>query len=129
LTHTYYLYRGAGQNSHYRAQFERQLATSPAVPPMVSVKLAKFFETPCLGLMGQVLDRRTLVRYVANKCGGAHYSGSRAKFDDIDNRLTDLGQLLQIEGHGLSAVFLETLGTAWLLLQSPEVVQLRRALR
>lgn len=129
LTRAFYLYREPGLNSPHRSQYERQRLASPDVAPTTSLKFSKFLKAPCLGLMGKVLDRQTLVRYVANKCGGAHYSGARDKFDDIDNRLTDVGQALQVRDGALSAVFLETLGTAWLLLRSPDVVALREKLR
>lgn len=129
LMRAFYLYREPGRDSPHRAQFERQMAASPDVAPKVSLKFSKFLRAPCLGLMGKVLDRQTLVRYVANKCGGTHYSGGRDKFDDIDNRLTDIGHALQVEDRALSAVFLEALGTAWLLLQSPGVGALREKLR
>ncbi len=68
------------------------------------------------------------MRYVANKCGGAHHHDNAAKFDDIDLRLTRLGHILHLNGEGLSAVFLETLGTAWFLLNAPSVQQLRTIL-
>lgn len=128
LTRPFYLYREPGLHSPYRPQFEEQVRASPAAPPTASLKLSKFLAAPCLSLNGQVVDRQTLVRYVANKCGGAHYSGSRQRFSDIDNHLTDIGHVLEVRGHKLSAVFLETLGTAWLLLQSGGVIALRKML-
>lgn len=128
LTKAFYFYRGAGPTSPHRAQFERLLDESPETPPMVALKLAKFFASPCLGLHGEILSRERLVRYVANKCGGAHHHDNRDKFETIDEQLTDIGQAIQMRGDQLSAVFLETLGTAWLLLQSSGVSALRKAL-
>jgi hypothetical protein len=51
------------------------------------------------------------------------------KFDRIDERLTKVGHAVQLNGDGVSAVFLETLGTAWFLLSAPSVIELRAALR
>jgi hypothetical protein len=127
-TEAYYAYRASGSHSPFRRQFEQNVKASPKHPPMTKLKLTKFLGTPCLGFAGEILNRETLVRYVANKCGGAHHHRSRAKFDAIDNRLTNVGHSLQLRGDGLSAVFMETLGTAWFLLQSPGIVDLRRAL-
>jgi hypothetical protein len=124
----YYAYRASGPHSQFRRQYEANLSASPPHPPVVRLKLSKFLSTPCLAFAGAILSRETLVRYVANKCGGAHHHGSRLKFDAIDDQLTNVGHSLQIGGTGLSVVFLETLGTAWFLLKSPGVVALRAAL-
>lgn len=121
----YYSYRYSGPASAHRSQFEANRESSPKQPTMKKLKLSKFLATPCLVFACEVIDRATLVRYVANKCGGAHHHASRAKFDAIDNRLTDLGNSLKLNGSGLSVVFMEVLGTAWLLLQSPGVGALR----
>lgn len=128
LMPSYYLYREPGLNSMYRRQFEDNVRSSPRHPPTIRLKLNKFLATPCLALTGRTVDRSTLVRYVANRCGGAHHHASRAGFTDIDHRLTDIGSVLKLGGNGISAVFLEILGTSWFLLQSPEVKELRTAL-
>jgi hypothetical protein len=114
-----YSYREPGPNSPHRAQFEQQVAASPRDHVFRDFKLTKFTALPCLGLLGKVLDREMTVRYVANKCGGAHHSDDRTGFDEIDRRLTEIGSALHV--NGVSAVFLETLGTAALLMQAPAV--------
>lgn len=95
---------------------------------MMMLKHTKFFATPCLGFAGEIVNRATLVRYVANKCGGTHHHSSRTKFDAIENRLTDIGHGLRVRGEDMSVVFMETLGTAWFLLKSPGITALRKAL-
>lgn len=128
LMPAYYLYRESGPQSIHRSLFEENLRSSPKHPAIIRLKLNQFLATPCLALMGRTVNRSTLIRYVANRCGGAHYHGSRQAFTDIDNRLTDIGRVIKLGGDGLSTVFLEVLGTAWLLLQSQEVKDLRDAL-
>ncbi|MBY4616145.1 hypothetical protein [Rhizobium redzepovicii] len=128
VTEAYYAYRASGPQSPHRRQFEENLKTSPRSPSVKTLKYTKFLATPCLGFAGEIVDRATLIRYVANKCGGAHHHSSRTKFDTIDNRLTDIGHGLRVRGDGMSVVFMETLGTAWFLLQSPGVTALRTAL-
>ncbi|RLP23990.1 hypothetical protein [Mesorhizobium sp. YM1C-6-2] len=128
LTDTYYAYRDPGLRSPHRLQYEENVKASPKNPPMISVKLTRFLATPCLALAGEIIDRAELIRYVANKCGGAHHHRSRSKFNHIQTRLTDVGHALLLRGDGLSVVFMETIGTAWFLLQSPGVVELRHAL-
>ncbi|WP_158665200.1 hypothetical protein [Ensifer adhaerens] len=128
VTEAYYAYRASGRESPHRQQFEENVKASPSRPPVIALKFTKFLATPCLGFAGEIVDRATLIRYVANRCGGAHHHSSRTKFDAIDNRLTDVGRGLRVRGDGMSVVFMETLGTAWLLLQSPGVTALRHAL-
>jgi hypothetical protein len=127
-TEAFYVYRASGPNSPHHRQFEQNMRASPRTTPMKTFKYTKFLSTPCLGFAGEIVDRATLVRYVANKCGGAHHHSSRAKFDALENRLTDVGHGLRVRGDGMSVVFMETLGTAWFLLQSPGVIALRHAL-
>lgn len=128
VTEAYYAYRASGRESPHRRQFEENVKASPRSPPVKTLKYTKFLTTPCLGFAGEIVDRATLIRYVANRCGGAHHHSSRTKFDAIDNRLTDVGHGLRVRGDGMSAVFMETLGTSWFLLQSPGVTALRNAL-
>jgi hypothetical protein len=125
----HYCYREPGIRSPHRSQFERQISASPDTHPLSKVKLGRFGQLPCLTFVGKVLKREETVRYVANKCGGAHHSDDMAKFDEIDHHLTKVGHILRVGGDGLSSVFLETLGTAWFLLNAPAVVDLRTALR
>jgi hypothetical protein len=70
----------------------------------------------------------TFSMYVAKKCGGADHHDDIAKLYEIDRRLTTVGHILRANGNGLSAVFLETLGTAWFLLNALSVAALRTTL-
>lgn len=128
VTEAYYAYRAPGPESPHRRQFEENVKASPRSPPVRPLKYTKFLKTPCLGLAGEIVDRSTLIRYVANRCGGAHYHSSRTRFDAIENSMTDIGNGLRVRGDGMSVVFMETLGTSWFLLQSPGVSALRNAL-
>ncbi|AZO17344.1 hypothetical protein EJ069_23065 [Mesorhizobium sp. M2A.F.Ca.ET.043.05.1.1] len=92
------------------------------------IKLSKFLLQPCLGLVGLTVSRNATIRYVANKCGGAHHHDDLAGFNELDMRLTHVGHALRVNGDNISAVFLETLGTASLLLASNSIMNLRRAL-
>ncbi|WP_027554630.1 hypothetical protein [Bradyrhizobium sp. Cp5.3] len=121
-----YSYREPGLKSPFRTQFEQQVAASPRKHAFRDFKLTKFTALPCLGLLGKVLGREETVRYVANKCGGAHHSDDTNSFDEIEQRLTDVGHALHASG--VSAVFLETLGTAALLMAAPAVQDLRSIL-
>ncbi|WP_334162657.1 hypothetical protein [Phenylobacterium sp.] len=125
----HYTYREPGSNSPYRAQYERQLAASPTQLPFTSHKFGRFLRAPCMALLGRPLCREEVLRYVANRCGGAHHSDDTVAFKEIEHLLTDLGQALTAMRTGLSAVFAETLGTAWFILQSADVRALRQELQ
>ncbi|MFL1477120.1 hypothetical protein [Pseudomonas grimontii] len=121
----YYMYREPDHKSPHRAQFEREIERSPRQHTFAISKLGVFQQLPCLALMGNKFTREAVVRYVANKCGGAHHHDNTSKFDLIDHYLTSVGHMLKINDAELSVVFLETLGTAWFLMNSPSIATLR----
>ncbi|NKM14175.1 hypothetical protein GFL85_24675 [Rhizobium laguerreae] len=124
----HYTFREPGSQSSHRAQFERQMAQSPEILTLVDMKIGNFWQQPCLVVVGNKLSRENSIRYVANKCGGAHYEGDVSKFEKIHQLLTSVGHVLRINGDGMPAVFLEVLGSAWFLLNAPAIIDLRRAL-
>ncbi|MBB4231016.1 hypothetical protein [Rhizobium mongolense] len=124
----HYAYREPGHTSPHRQQFERLMANSPSVHSFADVKLKAFEEQTCLAMLGLPVTRHSVIRYVANKCGGAHHHDNAADFEEIEMRLTQVGHSLRVNGTGLSAVFLETVGTASLLLASSSIDELRKAL-
>ena len=48
-------------------------------PPSTIISLHDFVETPCLVIKGRLIKRRVLIKYIANKLGGAHYDTKRKK--------------------------------------------------
>jgi len=121
----YYAYRQPGPKSPYRAQYDEQVQRSPAHHTLVDVKLGAFQQLTSLAILGTKFTRGAVVRYVANKCGGAHHHDDTLAFDAIEHGLTNVGHSLEIGENELSAVFLETVGTASLLLNAPDVGILR----
>jgi hypothetical protein len=124
----YYLYRQPGISSPHRPQYEEQVRRSPKEHALEPVSLGKFKRLPCLALLRQIFSREATVRYVANKCGGAHHDDDTKVFDEIEHGLTNAGHGLQLDGRGISAVFLETLGTAWFLMNAPDIKKLTASL-
>ena len=94
-----------------------------------SSQTGAYQKLPCLALLGSTFSRGSVARYVANKCGGAHHHDDTSGFDKIEHGLTNVGHGLQVNGDGMSIVFLETLGTAWFLMTAPDVMALRSRLR
>ncbi|PHR07096.1 MAG: hypothetical protein COB29_09335 [Sulfitobacter sp.] len=121
----YYLYREPGPNSPHRAQFEKEKAASPLHHLLTEHKLSIFMKQPCVAFAGQQFDREAIVRFVANKCGGAHHHDNAKKFGEIEHRMASIGHTLKLPCGDVSAIFLETLGTAWFLLNSPSICKLR----
>lgn len=121
----YYAYRKPGTASPNRWQFDRQAGASPREHSLVEAKLGTFLQSPCLAILGELFSRETVIRYVANKCGGAHHHDDTTRFDAIEHGVTSVGQGLAMNGDGLSAVFLETLGSAYFMLASPGIGRLR----
>lgn len=124
----YYAYRKPGLRSPRRPQFDKQVSESPRTHTLLSIKLGAFLQMPCLSIAGVTFTREEITRYVANKCGGAHHHNETNSFDEIEHKITAAGQVLEVNGRGLSAVFLETVGTAWYLLNAPDIQHLRSAL-
>lgn len=124
----YYLYREPGISSPHRPQYEEQVRRSPKEHALEPVSLGRFKRLPCLALLGRTFTREATVRYVANKCGGAHHDDDPNVFNEIEHGLTNVGHSLQLDGHGVSAVFLETLGTAWFIMTAPDIKELRARL-
>ena len=120
----FYAYREPGKHSPHRAQFERQMAASPKTHRLIDAKLRKFTQQPCISIVGKPFTREALVRYVANKCGGAHHHEDTKKFNELEHAITAAGQSLESPDLNLSAVFIETVGTASYLLNAPAIQHL-----
>lgn len=120
----FYAYRKPGRSSPHRAQFERLIAASPKTHRLIDQKLSKFCLQPCLSIAGKIFTREVLVRYVANKCGGTHHHENMEKFNELERAITAVGQSLELHDMNLSAVFIETVGTASYLLNAPAIQQL-----
>ncbi|WP_120251439.1 hypothetical protein [Sphingobium sp. YG1] len=121
----YYAYRKPGENSPHRPQYEREVTASPEVHNFIDIKFGAFQNSICLAILGRTFTRGTVVRYVANKCGGAHHHDDTAGFDEIEHGITNAGHSLELNANGLSAVFMETIGTANFLLTAPDIIKLR----
>jgi hypothetical protein len=121
----YYAYRRPGENSPHWRQYELEVAASPKIHTLIEVKFGAFQQSTCLAILGKAFTRGAVVRYVANKCGGAHHHDDTASFNEIEHGITNAGHGLELNGNGISAVFLETLGTASLLLSASDVSSLR----
>lgn len=64
--------KGYAMTAEEAAQFGRER------PPM-ALGLRAYVEAPCMVLEGQVIPRRILLKYIANKLGGAHFDPRRGQ--------------------------------------------------
>jgi len=89
--------------------------------PSETMGLRSFIEAPCVVVEGRLVPRRVLIKFVANKLGGAHYDPKRQKTDEetlfrrLDRALREV-QLL-----GKPAVYFELLAMGQALVASPGI--------
>ncbi len=89
----------------------------PPIPELISV--SSFLKRPCLLVGTQPVSRRAVVKYVANKRGGAHFDTTR-QGDDAAYRALDTVESL-ITMNGLTAVFFELLSIGQALSESADL--------
>jgi hypothetical protein len=113
--------------------FEIDRALSPAEVqkvfalglPEIRQSLTDFTNATCIIVEGTEISRRDLIKYVANKLGGAHYDEQRDR--DYQRLLDHVGQTRVIAGK--NAVYFELLSAGQRLIQAPDIVNLRNRLR
>lgn len=81
-------------------------------------KLTKFLTSCSLVINGKRIKREEIIKYVANKLGGAHYDERRLEpaFAALDNAGTAINFL------GKNAVYFELLSIGQLLANAPDIV-------
>ncbi len=123
-------FREPGSASPHRPQYEDLVANLNGSQERIEMKLGQFWEEPSLSACGTTVSRNRIIRYVANRCGGAHYSNSTDRFEvkKLEPLITEIGMAFHLEGNGLSVVFAEIIGTAWYLITSPSIQVLRERL-
>jgi hypothetical protein len=98
-------------------------------PPPLEIGLRKFIESPSVIVNGHLIPRRLVVKYVANKMGGAHYDPKRTKSEEerqfvrLDRAAADVVIL------GKNAVYFELLSIGQALVASADVKKLYEAAR
>lgn len=91
--------------------------------------LREFMESCGVFLNGEKIKRRDVVKYVANKLGGAHLDFTRkdAGRDHVYVLLDTVGPLFQVLDKGI--VYYELLSIGQLLIRSPDIQVFMNALR
>ena len=95
-----------------------------AGPPGEDIGLRRFTESPVAVIDGKEIVRRVLIKFIANKLGGAHYDGSRATRGEVSlyrhlDRATK-----QIKVLGKPVVYFELLAVGQQLAQSTDIARL-----
>jgi hypothetical protein len=124
----FYFFRIPGENSPWRSHYEEQLTESEKALQLHETKLQHFEAAPSMVVGNEVISRGDVFKFVANKCGGAHHDSDVERYDKIEKLLLTIGEIVSAPS-GISAVFAETLGTAWFLLNSPSVRALHYKLK
>lgn len=74
--------RGAIMVNYAKTESEMKSDYQDGVPS-ASMKLQDFISAPCIVINSELINRHTLIKYVANKLGGAHYDPRRTSDDRI----------------------------------------------
>ena len=93
--------------------------------------LSKFVRSPAALIGGVEVTRSDVIRYVANKLGGAHFDPTRSRSGDDRLSLLDVPiTTVEIEGAPvLSNVYAEMLSITQFLAQSGDAARFRDAFR
>jgi len=114
-----------------KASYER---SKDVIGKNYPVKLGLFLKQPSFVVKGVLINREEVVKYVANKLGGAHYDSSRSVQKESDQvSLEQKYALLDAVKNGMitadkNAVFYELLSIGQRVVNSRDVRQLRKQL-
>lgn len=117
--------------------FHAHTSRPPPTPPEENdcmlrqeISVGNFKRQTCAAFGGERIDRETLVKYVANKIGGAHYDTShnknraklRRKYIALDGFHSK--GILTFEFGPFTGIYLELYATAKHLIESPDIQNL-----
>jgi hypothetical protein len=94
----------------------------PARPPTItSLGLSRYIDGVVAVAKGRAVKRRQMVKYVANKLGGAHYDETRGATEDerVYSSLDDAATSMTF--HGRTPIYAEILAIGQDLLRSPDL--------
>lgn len=114
--------RGAILRNYAMTEEQIKKEYSEGVPIAIS-GLREFIEAPSVIVKGKVIPRRVVIKYVANKLGGAHHDEKRGKTDEelLFARLDGAQQIRLLDK---PAVYFELLSAGQALVQSEDVKKL-----
>jgi hypothetical protein len=121
----------AKTETEIKASYERGKAVMGKSYP---VKLGTFLKQTSLVVNGVLINREEVIKYVANKLGGAHYDTSRESAKDPNqSSLEQKYKLLDEVRNGLAvadrnAIYYELLSIGQRLVNSRDIRQLRKYL-
>ena len=95
------------------------------IPPKTeTLPLNHFLESPCMAIQGNSVLRQVLIKYVANKLGGAHYDSTRGESDEqkLYGLLDHAHSTYAI--NGTSVIYYELLSIGQAVTHSEDIVRL-----
>lgn len=95
-------------------------------PPRRPFKLAAFLTAPAVVVEGTPISRRDVVKYVANKRGGAHFDMSRKEDEEAYRLLDSVLDKFQVAAQ--RSVFFELLSIGQAVARSADAKKLREEL-
>jgi len=89
-------------------------------PPTETLGLHSFLKSNCLIVKGQVINRRQLINYVANKLGGAHFDSGREGLEE-GNFFSLLDKAMQFKFVDKDPVYFELLSIGQVFVASKDI--------
>lgn len=93
------------------------------------VKISVFLKQPSLVIKGVVVNRKEVIKYVANKLGGVHYDNQR-KIDPLERKYALMDTVRdKLKVAGKNAIYYEFLSIGQMVISSRDVQKLRKELK
>jgi hypothetical protein len=97
------------------------------IGPPSPMKLSKFLKQICLVLSDLRINREEVIKYVANKVGGAHYDSSRDRAKGLEKKYIVMDEVhsgsIKSTAMNKRLIYYELLGTGQYLINSPDIRQ------
>lgn len=94
--------------------------TAPDRDTVISLDLTAYLDAPSLCFEGRDISRRSIIRYVANKLGGAHYDPERNRLGDEEFAHLDRLDAVNIDGY--PPVYLEIQAIGQAVIGTPSIM-------
>jgi hypothetical protein len=85
--------------------------------------ITRYLSQPAIYVVGQMVSRRSILKYVANKLGGAHFDQGRDRKGDADARALDQARAAGIRVLDYEPPYVEIAAMGQALISSPSVME------
>jgi hypothetical protein len=94
------------------------------------IKLSDFLKQPSFIIKGTLINREDVIKYVANKLGGAHYDNERKNDDDLERKYVLMDNVRNgVRVADKNAIYYELLSIGRIFINSRDVHKLRKEIQ